>query len=145
MSLLNKIFRCDFPITTALDVVGDKWTLVIIKQMLLECKKTFKEFYESEKTIATNILSSRLKNLENIGFISKVKPADNKKTNLYLLTTKGLSLTPVIIELALWTNYNVKPMKDHELKLWTEIEDKNKLQELIIKRYKEKTYLIKKK
>ena len=113
--------------------------------MLLECKKTFKEFFESQETIATNILSSRLKNLENIGFISKVKPADNKKTNLYLLTTKGLSLTPVIIELALWTNYNVKPMKDHELKLWTEIEDKNKLQELIIKRYKEKTYLIKNK
>ena len=105
MSLLNKIFRCDCPITTALDVVGDKWTLVIIKQMLLECKKT----------------------------------------KLYPLTTKGLSLTPVIIELALWTNYNVKPMKDNELKLWTEIEDKNKLQELIIKRYKEKTYLIKNK
>ena len=48
MSLLNKIFRCDCPITTALDVVGDKWTLVIIKQMLLECKKTFKEFFESQ-------------------------------------------------------------------------------------------------
>ena len=108
-------------------------------------KKTFKEFSEGEESIATNILSSRLKNLENIGFISKMKPSDNKKTNLYLLTTKGLSLTPVIIELALWTNYNVKPMKDNELKLWTEIEDKNKLQELIIKRYKEKTYLIKNK
>ena len=103
-------------------------------------KKTFKEFSESEESIAPNILSSRLKNLENIGFISKMKPSDNKKTNLYPLTTKGLSLTPVIIELALWTNYNIKPMNDNELKLWTEIEDKNKLQELIIKRYKEKTH-----
>ena len=103
-------------------------------------KKTFKEFSESEESIAPNILSSRLKNLENTGFISKMKPSDNKKTNLYPLTTKGLSLTPIIIELALWTNYNIKPMNDNELKLWTEIEDKNKLQELIIKRYKEKTH-----
>ena len=144
MSLLNKTIAAVI-IISAIDIVGDKWTLVIIKQMLLEHKKTFKEFSEGEESIATNILSSRLKNLENIGFISKMKPSDNKKTNLYPLTTKGLSLTPVIIELALWTNYNVKPMNDHELKLWTEIEDKNKLQELIIKRYEPRLYLIKKK
>ena len=49
MSLLGKIFRCDCPVTSALDIVGDKWTLVIVKLMLLEQKKTFKEFSESDE------------------------------------------------------------------------------------------------
>ena len=53
---MNSSFRCDCPITSALDIVGDKWTLVIIKQILLEGKQTFKDFSESDEAIATNIL-----------------------------------------------------------------------------------------
>ena len=90
MSLLGKIFRCDCPVTSALDIVGDKWTLVVIKLMLLEQKKTFKEFSESDESIAPSILSNRLKTLEKTGFILKVKPQDNQKTNHYFLTEKGL-------------------------------------------------------
>ena len=66
-------FRCTCPITSALDILGDRWTLVIIKQMLLEGKKTFKDFLESEEDIATNILSSRLKMLEKFDLIYKTK------------------------------------------------------------------------
>ena len=61
---MKKEFRSGCPISSALDIVGDKWTLVIIKQMLLEGKKTFKDFSESDEAIAFNILSSRLKMLE---------------------------------------------------------------------------------
>jgi DNA-binding HxlR family transcriptional regulator len=93
-------FRCDCPITSALDVLGDKWMLVIVKQMLIQDKETFKDFAQSEEAIATNILSTKLKRMEELGIIIKTKRPDNKKTNLYLLTDKGLALTPVLVELA---------------------------------------------
>ena len=105
---MNTKFRCNCPITSALDIVGDKWTLVIIKQMLLEGKKTFKDFSESDEAIASNILSSRLKMLEEYKMISKEKLPNNKKTNIYLLTEKGLGLTPTIVELTLWSDGNIR-------------------------------------
>jgi DNA-binding HxlR family transcriptional regulator len=101
-------FRCDCPITSALDVVGDKWILVIVKQMLMEGKETFKDFTESDEAIATNILSSKLKLLEEAGLVIKTKRPDNKKTSLYLLTEKGLALSPVIVELAHWSDANLR-------------------------------------
>lgn len=97
-------FRCDCPITSALDILGDKWMLVILKQMLIEEMQTFKEFTESDEAIATNILSLKLKCLEQYGLIERKHHPTNKKTKLYHLTEKGLSLTPVIVELALWSD-----------------------------------------
>jgi DNA-binding HxlR family transcriptional regulator len=105
---MNNDFRCKCPITSALDIVGDKWTLVIIKQILLEGKKTFKDFSDSDEAIASNILSSRLKMLEKYKMIRKEKLPHNKKTNIYLLTEKGLGLTPTIVELTLWSDGNVR-------------------------------------
>jgi DNA-binding HxlR family transcriptional regulator len=97
-------FRCDCPFTSALDVLGDKWMLVIVKQMLMQGKETFKDFMGSEEVIATNILSSKLKLLEELGIIIKTKRPNNKKTNLYLLTDKGLALIPILVELATWSD-----------------------------------------
>ena len=97
-------FRCDCPFTSAFDILGDKWMLVIIKQMLIEGKETFKDFTESEEAIATNILSTKLKLLEELGIIVKTKRPNNKKTNLYLLTDTGLALTPILVELATWSD-----------------------------------------
>jgi DNA-binding HxlR family transcriptional regulator len=101
-------FRCNCPITSALDILGDKWMLVIIKQMLTEDKKTFKDFTESDEAIATGILSSKLKCLEELGIITKTQLPDNKKSNLYLLTEKGIALTPIIVELSIWSDENVR-------------------------------------
>lgn len=97
-------FRCNCPFTSALDVLGDKWILVIVKQMLIEGKETFKDFTESEEAIATNILSTKLKILEELGIVMKAKRPNNKKTNLYLLTDKGLALTPILVALASWSD-----------------------------------------
>jgi len=105
---MRQDFRCDCPFTSALDIVGDKWILVIIKQMLIEGKETFKDFTESDEAIATNILSAKLKFLEEVGLIIKTQRPDNKKTNLYLLTEKGLSLTPILVELAIWSDRNLR-------------------------------------
>ena len=136
MSFLDKIFRCDCPVTSALDVVGDKWTLVIIKLMLLEYKKTFKDFYESDESVAPNILSARLKTLLKTGFITKVNHPDNKKTFIYNLTEKGLSLTPVITELALWSHNNVRESDIYMLNM--NVNNKSKLNQQIIDKYIEK-------
>lgn len=101
-------FRCNCPFTSALDIVGDKWILVIIKQMLIEGKETFKDFTEADEAIATNILSAKLKFLEEVGLIIKTQRPDNKKTNLYLLTEKGLALTSVLVELANWSDRHLR-------------------------------------
>jgi len=105
---MRQDFRCDCPFTSALDIVGDKWILVIIKQILIEGKETFKDFTESDEAIATNILSAKLKFLEEAGLIIKTQRPDNKKTNLYLLTEKGLALTPILVELASWSDENLR-------------------------------------
>lgn len=105
---MRQDFRCNCPFTSALDVLGDRWILVIIKQMLIEGKETFKDFTKSEEAIATNILSAKLKFLEEVGIIIKTQRPDNKKTNLYLLTDKGLALTPILVELATWSDKNLR-------------------------------------
>ena len=139
---MNNNFRCNCPITSALDIVGDKWTLVIIKQMLLEGKKTFKDFSESDEAIASNILSSRLKMLEEFKIITREKLPHNKKTNIYVLTEKGLGLTPTIIELTLWSDLNIREyhssiISDSRI----EMIKKNKEEsiKMIVENYKQKT------
>lgn len=101
-------FRCDCPFTSAIDILGDKWMLVIVKQMLVDSKETFKDFIESGEAIATNILTIKLKLLEELGLISKSKLPNNKKTNIYRLTPKGLELTPILVELAVWSDNNLR-------------------------------------
>lgn len=105
---MKQKFRCDCPFTSALDILGDKWMLVIVKLMLTEGKETFKDFMESDEAIATNILSNKLKLLEEFGIIIKTKRPNNKKTNLYLLTDKGLALTPILVELANWSDNHLR-------------------------------------
>jgi DNA-binding HxlR family transcriptional regulator len=99
---MKKEFRSGCPISSALDVVGDKWSLLIIRDMLVKHKKTFKEMSDSYEKIAPSILSARLKLLESYKLIFKTKAPENKKENIYLLTEKGIRLTPIIIEFSLW-------------------------------------------
>ena len=72
--------------------------------MLVKHKKTFKEISDSDEKIAPSILSARLKLLESYKLIFKTRVPDNKKENIYLLTEKGIGLTPIIIEFSLWIN-----------------------------------------
>lgn len=95
-------FRSGCPIASSLDVIGDKWSLLIIRDMLIHHKKTFKEISNSDEKIAPSILSARLKLLESYDLISKRKLPQNKKENIYLLTDKAVGFTSIIIELSLW-------------------------------------------
>lgn len=101
-------FRCNCPITSALDILGDKWTLTLIKLMLVEGRKTFKDFLESKEAISSNILSDRLKMMGEYNIITKKSTPNNKKSNFYLLTEKGLDLTPTLVEITLWSDRNIR-------------------------------------
>ena len=134
-------FRCDCPFTSALDVLGDRWMLVIVKLMLLDFKETFKDFMESDEAIASNILSAKLKMLEEFQVITKSKRPDNKKTNYYHLTDKGLALTPVLVELAAWSDGHLRDfhptIEDGENMEFLR-KDKAAFAELLEKRYRDK-------
>ena len=138
---MKQEFRCDCPFTSALDILGDRWMLVIVKQMLVEDSETFKDFIESEEAIATNILSTKLKLLEELGIILKTKRPNNKKTNLYLLTDKGLALIPILVELALWSDNHLRdihPTIQNGEGMELLRNDKAAFAELLEKKYREK-------
>jgi DNA-binding HxlR family transcriptional regulator len=99
--------RSNCPMSYTLDFFGDKWSLLILRDMMLAGKSTYGEFAASAEKIATNILADRLSMLESAGFVTKAVGADKKSKFVYSLTEKGLSLLPLIIEMGLWgTKYN---------------------------------------
>ena len=105
---MEKKFRSSCMIASALDLIGDKWSLLIVRDMLLHHKKTYKEMAASPEGVATNLLSSRLKLLESLEVITKRKLPTNKKENIYLLSEKGIDLAPIIMELVIWSDKNVR-------------------------------------
>lgn len=105
-------FRSGCPIASTLDIVGDKWSLLIIRDMLLQGKKTFKDFSISPEGIAPGILSSRLKWLEENQLITKQKLSNNQKENIYLLSEKGIELAPIITEIILWSDKNLRAQNE---------------------------------
>ena len=103
---LGMLFRSGCPMCNALDIVGDKWSLIVIRD-LLGGKTTFKEFMNGPEKIASNILSQRLKWLKNHEILDFRYRKDNKKEKCYYLTNKGIDLYPVMSELMLWSAKNV--------------------------------------
>lgn len=101
----NKTPYC--PIALSINYVGDKWTLIVLRDMLLLNKTRFKEFKASRGKIATNILSNRLKMLLNEGFIEILDPLGTKKSRQYIATAKGIATLPIIIELYLFSVHDM--------------------------------------
>ena len=99
-------FRSSCALSCSLDLIGDRWSLLILRDMILFQKKTFKEFLASEEKIATNILSDRLAKLQERDLIVKSNHPENNKVNLYNLTKVGAGLIPVIVEFLVWFHKN---------------------------------------
>ena len=95
--------RSDCPINFALEVFGDPWSLLIIRDIVYFGKKTYGEFLASEEGMATNILASRLTHLEEQGILLKKSCVQDKRKEEYALTEKGLDLIPVLVEMANWS------------------------------------------
>lgn len=100
---LENFGRSGCPIATTLDVLGDKWSLVIVRDMLTG-KKRFGEFLGSPEGIPTNILTNRLRKMEAIGLVSKSPYQDNPIRYEYALTESGESLIPILQAMCRWAN-----------------------------------------
>lgn len=94
--------RSGCPLTNALDHLGDRWSLLVIRDLMFFGRHEFREFLEAGEGVATNILSDRLKRLSADGIIASVPHPTNKTRKLYYLTEKGKSLLPLMRELILW-------------------------------------------
>lgn len=89
-------------------MLGDRWSLLIIRDMMLLERRTFKEFLGSYEGIATNILADRLRRLEAYGIIRAERDPSDRRKLIYLLTLKGLDLAPVLTEMVLWAGKHEK-------------------------------------
>ena len=97
------------PIAYTLDILGDKWSFLLIRDMAKFGKKYYGEFLESPEKIASNILADRLKRLEEEGIVSKSQDTENQKKFIYELTKKGNDLMPIMQQIYVWgMKYKVK-------------------------------------
>tara|TARA_B100000767_G_scaffold47580_1_gene42326 strand:- start:1431 stop:1871 length:441 start_codon:yes stop_codon:yes gene_type:complete len=94
---VKKNYTC--AIAKSINLLGDKWSLLILRDAILHKKSRFKEFKSSKEKIATNILSNRLKSLLEASLIVKLNPLGTKKSTRYIATDKGISTLPIIIDL----------------------------------------------
>jgi DNA-binding HxlR family transcriptional regulator len=94
--------RSGCPVSISLEIFGDRWSLLVIRDLMVRGYRTFKEFQDAGEGIATNILADRLQKLEAAGIITvEDDAADGRKMN-YRLTEKGIDLAPVLLELLVW-------------------------------------------
>jgi DNA-binding HxlR family transcriptional regulator len=99
---MNKTdFRSPCPLSSSLELIGDKWSLIIVRDLLMG-KNTYSDFLSSPENIASNVLITRLKTLKEYGIIDLKKDKDRKNIKYYFLTEMGMGLLPVMAELALW-------------------------------------------
>lgn len=86
-----------------LETFGDKWTLLIVRDLMFKGKRSYSEFLQSDEKIATNILADRLKKLEDNGVVEKNVASDNRSKLIYTLTDKGKDLLPIMLEITAWS------------------------------------------
>ena len=104
------------PIAFGLDIFGDRWTLLVIREIMLRGKRTYSEFLEADEGIATNILIDRLKHLESEGILEKQRDPENRRSFIYNLTKKGRDLAPILIEIILWSGvHDHRPNAKHDV------------------------------
>ena len=102
----SKKYTC--AIALSANLIGDKWSLLILRDIILHKKSRFKEFRSSKEKIATNILADRLAFLVKEGFIERITPLGTKKSSRYIALDKGLLSLPIIIEMYLFSIYSIE-------------------------------------
>lgn len=95
--------KSNCPVNLALEVFGDKWTLLIIRDLMFNGKRSYGEFLQSDEKIATNILGDRLSMLEKEGIVVKRKDPDHKQKFIYSLTEKGIDFLPILVQIGAWS------------------------------------------
>src|SRR5882757_1643762 len=95
--------RSHCPVNLTVEVFGDKWSLLILRDIMFEGKRHFREFLNSEEKIASNILTDRLSMLEREDILTKTQDPDHKQKHIYSLTEKGIDLLPLLVEIGAWS------------------------------------------
>jgi DNA-binding HxlR family transcriptional regulator len=103
MTRLRAGGRSHCPVSFALDVFGDRWTLLVIRDLLLRGKTTYGEFLASDEGMATNVLADRLEWLEAQGIVRRSRDRRERRRVVYGLTQKGIDLLPILIEMIAWS------------------------------------------
>ena len=93
--------RSGCPVSISLDLLGDRWSLLIVRDLMVRGYRTFREFQRAGEGIATNILSDRLQKLEAGGLVER-EAAEDRRSTYFRLTAKGMALAPVLLELLIW-------------------------------------------
>jgi DNA-binding HxlR family transcriptional regulator len=96
-------YRSLCPVNLSLETFGDKWSLIIIRDIMFEGKRSFRELLQSAEKMATNILAGRLEKLEKEGIINKADDPEHKQKHIYSLTAKGIDLLPIMVEIGAWS------------------------------------------
>src|SRR5687767_1099417 len=105
--------RSDCPVHFALEVFGDAWTLLIIRDLMFKGRTSYTDFLRAEEGIATNVLADRLVRLEEDGVIEKVAESGRGSASAYRLTPKGIDLLPIMLEIIGWSaKYDPKTAAD---------------------------------
>lgn len=99
----SSVRRSGCPVSIALELVGDPWSLLVVRDLMFKGLNTFDRFLGAGEGIATNILSDRLARLERAGIITRRRSRDDGRRVAYRLTAKGIDLAPVMVELVLWS------------------------------------------
>lgn len=94
--------RSGCPVSVSLDLLGDRWSLLLVRDMMVRGYRTFREFQRSGEGIATNILTDRLRKLEAGGIVVREKTKEDGRSSDYRLTPKGIALAPVLLEILIW-------------------------------------------
>jgi DNA-binding HxlR family transcriptional regulator len=132
---MEKDPRSHCPISLTLDVIGDKWTLLILRDLIIRGKRRYQDFINSKEKISTNILAERLVKLEKLQIISKSNDPTNKKQYLYSPTQKGLDLLPILFEFMRW-GINHQPHTDLTIPFVQKLQaDENGLLEEILSQF----------
>jgi DNA-binding HxlR family transcriptional regulator len=110
--IMTEVQRSGCPINLSLEVLGDKWSLLIIRDMMFGNRRHFRELLnKSEEGISSNILSDRLKTLLDEGIISRADDPTHKQKGIYSLTEQGIELLPILAQMAAW-GYKYLPVTE---------------------------------
>jgi DNA-binding HxlR family transcriptional regulator len=99
------------PINLSLEIFGDRWTLLVLRDMMFAGKRHFRELLQSDELIASNILADRLKLLVEQGIVTKADDPTHKQKAVYSLTEKGIALLPVVVQIGAWGSRHVPAAK----------------------------------
>lgn len=135
----QKKLRSHCPVNFGLETFGDKWTLLILRDIIFRGKRTYGDFLKSEEGFATNILAARLDHLEAEGILKKKPDPDDARRSIFVLTDKGLDLIPLIFEMVLWSAKHDPKSEAKRITKLVELirKDNRKISQKIIERVRE--------